>query len=68
MWAPRESFVALRYDNPPGGTKTCLNSKLAECELEVERPGGDNLHLHTRHRGAFEILTDDENHGLAVLF
>jgi hypothetical protein len=68
MRAPRESFVALRYDNPPGGTKTCLNSKLAECDLEVERPGRPMLHLHTRHRGAFEILTDDEDHGLPILF
>ncbi|MCB1320722.1 MAG: hypothetical protein KDK34_10740, partial [Leptospiraceae bacterium] len=31
--APRSDFVCLRYFNPPGGGKFCLNSKLAECEL-----------------------------------
>jgi len=66
MRAPRESVVALRYDNPPGGTKTGLNSKLAECELEVERPGQPTLRLRTQHRAAFEILTDDDTHGLPI--
>lgn len=63
--APREAFVALRYDNPPGGHKTCLNSKLAACELTLERDGQPTLHLRTEHRAAFEILTDDDSHGLA---
>ena len=27
--APRDTFVGLRYDNPPGGVKHCLNSKIA---------------------------------------
>lgn len=33
--APREAFVGLRYRNPPGGTKDCLNTKIASCELRV---------------------------------
>lgn len=64
--APRERFVGLRYANPPGGSKICLNSKLARCELEVHRPGRPSLHLSTEHRAAFEILGDD-THGIPVV-
>jgi len=57
--APSEVFVALRYDNPPGGYKTCLNSKLASCQLILRRAGLEPLTLHTQNRAAFEILTDN---------
>jgi hypothetical protein len=63
--APRESFVGLRYYNPPGGEKHCLNSKLAACELRVTRGRSIDV-LSTRHRAAFEILTDDRTHGIAI--
>ncbi len=56
--AEDRDFVALRYDNPPGGQKTCLNSKLASCELRVEREGKPVRRLRTERRAAFEILTD----------
>jgi len=56
--APSEAFVALRYDNPPGGYKICLNSKLASCHLTLRRAGLEPLTLHTRSRAAFEILSD----------
>ena len=49
-------FVALRYDNPPGGVKICLNSKLARCEVTLRR-GGTTRVLHSS-RAAFEILDD----------
>jgi hypothetical protein len=65
--APPEWFVGLRYDNPPGGHKTCLNTKLARCELTLERPGLPTRHLLAQHRAAFEILTDDEKHGIQVV-
>jgi hypothetical protein len=52
---PRD-FVALRYDDPPGGAKICLNSKLARCELALSR-GGRTLRLHSS-RAAFEIVED----------
>jgi hypothetical protein len=55
--APRSSFVALPYRNPPGGTKTCLNSKLARCTLEIER-NGHVRRLTTSTRAAFELLGD----------
>jgi len=67
--APRESFVGLRYGNPPGGEKHCLNSKLAACELRVtdtRAPGQPAEVLSTAHRAAFEILTDDRAHGIAI--
>jgi hypothetical protein len=65
--ARREDFVALRYDNPPGGAKTCLNTKIARCELSLERPGKPAITLHSASRAAFEILTDDASHGVARL-
>jgi hypothetical protein len=56
IWAEPAEFVALRYGNPPGGTKICLNSKLARCELTLAR-GGRTLSLHSS-RAAFEIVDD----------
>ncbi|MEM6294035.1 MAG: hypothetical protein AAGA54_22345 [Myxococcota bacterium] len=61
-------FVALRYLNPPGGHKACLNSKLARCTLEVEAPGLPRRRLHTQHRAAFEILQDEPPPGLNLRF
>ncbi len=65
--APKNAFVGLRYGNPPGGDKHCLNSKIASCELTIRRPGGDVARLSTRQRAAFEILTDDRAHGVAIV-
>ena len=53
------AFVALRYGNPPGGEKICLNSKLARCELTLEEAGQPLRRLRTANRAAFEILTDE---------
>lgn len=64
--APREAFVGLTYRNPPGGSKTCLNSKLASCELRLEQGGLEPRTWTTRHRAAFEILTDRTDHGVRV--
>ena len=65
--APIESFVGLPYSNPPGGGKTCLNSKLASCHLTVRRKGRVPRSLVSQHRAAFEILTDDKDHKVSVL-
>lgn len=65
--APRWAFVGLPYDNPPGGRKTCLNTKIASCHLTVRRPGRAPRSLVSQHRAAFEILTDDVDHGVPVL-
>jgi hypothetical protein len=68
--APRDAFVGLNYFNPPGGTKHCLNTKIASCQLAVRRKGkgGDPAAeiLSSRHRAAFEILTDDGAHGVEI--
>ena len=68
--APREAFVGLRYNNPPGGSKFCLNTKIACCELKVihkESGLSDRIEvLSSKHRTAFEILTDDPHHGVTI--
>lgn len=69
--APKTSFVGLNYYNPPGGSKHCLNSKIAACELSLthKQPGGTCATelLYTRNRAAFEILTDDRSHGIQIM-
>lgn len=65
--APRASFVGLRYDNPPGGSKDCLNTKLATCTLTIQEQGTGQVDtLSTAHRAAFEILTDNHKHGIPI--
>jgi hypothetical protein len=65
--APRQAFVGLRYYNPPGGIKHCLNSKLASCELRLsDKRSGNSEELRTANRAAFEILTDDTAHGVEM--
>ena len=65
--APPSAFVGLTYRNPPGGTKTCLNSKLASCEVLVEQDGHAPRKLISRHRAAFEVLTERTDHGVPVV-
>jgi hypothetical protein len=66
--APREAFVGLRYANPPGGVKHCLNTKIAACSLLLtDRRRGTTETLTARHRAAFEILTDDASHGVPIV-
>jgi len=57
--AARSRFVALTYQDPPGGERICLNSKLARCDVEIERPGRPTRVLRSEHRAAFEILAED---------
>jgi hypothetical protein len=65
--APRDAFVGLRYYNPPGGIKHCLNSKIASCTLRLtDRQTGATEVLETKSRAAFEILTDDAKHGVEM--
>jgi len=65
--APREHFVGLNYYNPPGGSNTCLNSKIAACEIVIKEQGKADIKLVTNNRAAFEILTSDNNHGVSVV-
>lgn len=65
--AAPSDFVGLPYDDPPGGTRTCLNSKIARCDLTVRRRGRPPRSLSARSRAAFELLTDEPGHGVPVL-
>ncbi len=65
--APAQSFAALTYYNPPAGSKTCLNSKIASCQVQLTRPNKPDLMLTSRHGAAFEILTDRTDHGRPLL-
>jgi hypothetical protein len=65
--APREAFVGLKYYNPPGGEKYCLNSKIAACTLRISnRSTGRTETLRAANRAAFEILTDNADHGVSL--
>jgi hypothetical protein len=65
--ATPDDFVGLTYYDPPGGTHQCLNSKVAACEVVVERRGRPPLTLRTGARAAFEILTDERDHGVSLV-
>lgn len=68
--ADRSDFVGLSYLNPPGGTKQCLNTKIATCRITLTYKTGPRRgavdDLLARRRAAFEILTDDRGHGVAM--
>ena len=55
--APAESFVTFDYRNPPGGSKKCLNSKIAQCAVTVSEAGAEPVILRCANRAAFEILS-----------
>jgi hypothetical protein len=57
--APADAFVLLEYRNPPGGTKYCLNTKLAACEVVItDRATGDREVLRSAHGALYEVLDD----------
>ena len=65
--APKPAFVGLVYNNPPGGTKTCLNTKLATCELTLKQHGEPERTFIAKRRAAFEILTERKDHTIPIL-
>lgn len=65
--AARDAFAGLHYPNPPGGVKTCLNSKLAACTLTVTLRGEPPRRFRSRHGAAFELLADRNDHGVPIL-
>ena len=65
--APREAFVGLTYFNPPGGSKYCLNTKIASCIVHFrDKEHGSSETLRANNRAAFEILTNDTTHGISI--
>lgn len=59
-------LAGLHYEDPDGALLHCLNSKLAEGELELEVTGRPRLEARTR-AAALEIGTRDTSHGVAML-
>jgi hypothetical protein len=64
--SPSSRFVALGYDDPPGGRRTCLNTKIAACHVRITETGKAPIDLATESRAAFEILAVDDRHGIAI--
>ena len=63
----RDDFVGLRYNNPPGGYKYCLNTKIGKADLTIrDRRTGRIEQLSAQHRALFEILADDTAAGIAI--
>lgn len=64
IFADKNDFVHLKYYNPPGGIKNCLNTKIASAKIKVRYKDSsgkfiENI-LETRNRAAFEILEDEK--------
>ena len=66
MSCQKADVAGLVYRNPPGGSHTCLNSKVARCELLLTSAGEVVHHLVSSHGAAFEILTDRQDHGIEI--
>lgn len=65
--AERDAFVGLRYGNPPGGVKHCLNTKIGAASITLRyRDAARSRTLRTTNRALFEILTDDTEHGVPI--
>lgn len=65
--ADRDAFVGLRYDNPPGSVKHCLNTQIARADLTIRgRRTGRTKPLPTDNRALLEILTSDTDHGITM--
>ena len=67
IFAEQAQVMGLNYYNPPGGNKTCLNTKIATAELTLSHKDGTQEQFISTNRAAFEILTNDDNHGIQIL-
>jgi len=65
--ANKANFAGLSYKNPPKGSHTCLNSKIGSCTVQLTDKFGNVISLITDNRAAFEILTDESNHGVNIV-
>ena len=65
IFADKNDFVELKYYNPPGGIKNCLNTKIASAKIKIRYKNSSGKFteelLETKNRGAFEILEDEKN-------
>ncbi len=62
IFADKNDFVVLKYYNPPGGIKNCLNTKIASAKIKIRYKNSSGKFtediLETANRAAFEILED----------
>jgi len=65
--ARKEDFLGLPYWNPPGGIRSCLNSKLARAEFVVTEPGREPRTLVSEHRAALELFPVATDHGIPLM-
>lgn len=66
MQAQAADVAGLNYRNPPGGSHTCLNTKVAYCRVELLHKSTSIATLASQQRAAFEILTDDHSHNIPI--
>lgn len=64
--APPQAFVGLRYRNPIGGAKACLNSKIARAQVTLKTPEQTRT-FTSAHRAAFEILCEESDPRVATV-
>ena len=68
---PSKDFVALAYIDPDGQENHCLNSKIATCRLELSQKTREGWSVVADAVGerscAYEIISQDLNHGVPVL-
>jgi len=64
--AATPQIAGLHYPNPDGSMTYCLNSKLADLELRLHRPGRDPVDLRSA-TAALEIGTKDPAHGMRMI-
>jgi hypothetical protein len=64
--AAPSQIAGLHYPNPDGSMTYCLNSKLADLELQLHRPGRETIDLRTC-TAALEVGTKDPQHGMRMI-
>ena len=57
--AEKEDFATLLYYNPPSGHSTCLNSKIASCNIQLFKREKLIREFTTTNKAAFEILSPE---------
>ncbi|MGD0822102.1 MAG: hypothetical protein ABSA71_15310 [Desulfomonilia bacterium] len=66
--ASRKAFVSSPTATLQAAIKTCLNSKIALCMLHFrDKESATSETLKSENCAAFEILTDDINHGVPIM-
>ncbi len=66
--APKERFLGLHYYNPDGAVRYCLNSKMADGQIELlDRSGAVLATLVSKGTFALENLVHDPSHGVRMV-